>query len=193
MTITIVLLVGCSRSGPDLPAEPETVPLSIKSVEILGPGAKKAESSKAQIAEAAVGPVKTYYAGSYFNVDLSVKDFTEGFRDFTPTLAAIAQNAHKSTLTPDDPDIASLRAEQLEAKVSLFAEKEGGVDAGIVKVMLKGTGKLNDGSPLSLSHVDDFYVTKLNSRWVVTGYAVLQEIAAPPAMTESAAAPTGTR
>lgn len=156
------------------------MPISIKSVEVLGPGAKTASSSD-KTAEAALGPVRNYYDGAFFKVELATQDFAKAFGDFTPTVASLAQGAQKSTLTPDDPNIAALWAERLEAKVSLYADAEGGIEAGIIKVSMVGGGKLVDGSPLSISHIDDFYVVKSKDKWIVTGYAVLQQIDAPPA------------
>lgn len=181
IAIALALLVGCSKSAEEPAKDPNSVPISIKSVDVLGPGARNAEASKAQTADAVLVPVRTYYDGAFFKIELPAQDFAKAFGDFTPTVSAIAQGAQKSTLTPDDPNIAALWAEKLDAKVSLYADGEGAVSVGMVKVTLTGGGKLVDGTPLSISHVDDFYLVKNGSRWVVTGYAVLQQIDAPPA------------
>lgn len=181
LAIALALLAGCSKSAEEPAKDPNSVPISIKSVEVLGPGAKNAEQSKDKTAEAALGPVRTYYDGAFFKVALPAQDFAKAFGDFTPTVAAAAQGAQKATLTPDDPNIAALWAERLEAKVSLYADNEGAMEAGIIKVSMVGGGKLTDGSPLSISHIDDFYVIKSKDKWVVSGYAVLQQIDAPPA------------
>lgn len=178
--MAIALFAGCSSSADKPARDPDSVPISIKSVEVLGPGAKNAESSKDKTADAALGPVRSYYDGAFFKVELPAQDFAKAFDGFTPTIAVVAQGVHKSTLTPDDPSIAALWAERLDAKVSLYADSEGAVEVGIIKVAMVGGGRLIDGLPVSISHVDDFYVVKSKGKWVVTGYAVRQDIDAPP-------------